>query len=417
MVVNARASGRRNPIAIYIPALLDVAFQRLSALLNNSISQTRQHYLLRLVPLIAFIVNALICLYWTVQMKESGLQDLGSFLHSVAAYREGLNPYGFYSWLRPAPISPEALNLNPPISVYLFQPLLAVDTSVAHLGFLLGSIAILGASFAWLFSENPDKRNPRVLLVILSLAGIWHTLGYSQIYGPLLLLAVGAWYFMRRDQLLLAGIAIGLIAAIKPNFLLWPMLLLLSGHTRTSLVAMLVTATVSAIPLLAEGPTIYRQWLDLTMTFGGVEWTSNASLVAVGSRLGSPELGVLLGGGIVVGLAWRLWRTRPDIATASALSIAVVLLASPASWAGYTLFLLPALFSLTWDRATWIVVLLLATPFWLVGYSPDSGPVLYVLIGSTYAWATLLLLALLLRNDAEGNVEAEQEPQALAVAS
>jgi hypothetical protein len=40
-----------------------------------------------------------------------------------------------------------------------------------------------------------------------------------------------------------------------------------------------------------------------------------------------------------------------------------VLLLGPVSWAGYTLFLLPFLFSRKWDRVTWVAVLLLAAPF------------------------------------------------------
>jgi hypothetical protein len=411
--VDARAPERGGSIAGRSFTPITFALLQRYTVLKDNLDRIGRLDLTRSALACLLALNACICVFWALQLQSDGLQDLGSFLHSAEAYQEGLDPYRFYAWLKPPPISPEALNLNPPISVYLFQPFVAMDTTAARIAFLLGSLALFGVSIAWLLLEHADKRRPLVLLTVLSLAGVWHTLGYLQIYAPILLVIVAAWYFMRHDRLLLAGIAIGLVIAIKPNFALWPLLLLLGGHRQTPFVALVTAATVSAIPLVAEGPAIYRQWLNLTTSFSGVEWTSNASLIAIGSRLGAPGLGALLAASMLLWLAWFLWRERPDLPRASSLAIAVVLLASPASWAGYTLFLLPALFSRAWDRKTWACVLLLATPFWLVGYGPAAGAVLNVLLGSTYAWAMLLLLALVARD-----VTAEEpERQSLAVAA
>jgi hypothetical protein len=381
--------------------------------LSGFLQAIRTHSLTPFVWSSLLIVNISFGIAWTITRQRESLQDLASFLHSAAAYREGLNPYHYYAWLDPPPLSYEALNLNPPISLWLFRPLTGTDETTIHFAFLAGTIAILAAALGLLLMEHPDKRRPLVIISVISFAGVWHTLGYLQIYAPLVLLVVASWYLMRRDHFLLAGVAIGLVIAIKPNFALWPILLLVAGHQRTPLAALGTAALVSAIPLAVHGPTIYRQWLDLTSSFSGLEWTSNASLIAVGSRLGSSQAGLVFAVGLVLGVAWLLRRDRPGLLEASAISIPVILLASPASWAGYTLFLLPALFARTWTQAIWVSVVMLIAPFWLVRYGSELGFVGDILIGSIYAWATLLLLVIMIR---ERTGRKEQRP-ALAPAA
>ena len=139
-------------------------------------------------------------------MPWEDLKDLDSFLHSGAAYARGLDPYEYYRWLRPEPISPEALNLNPPISVYLFEPLSEMNRGVLGTAFLAGSVAMVAGAVALLMRAYPDKRHWLVVLLILSMAGLWQTLWYLQIYPPLLLAVTGAWLFMRKGNLLAAGV-------------------------------------------------------------------------------------------------------------------------------------------------------------------------------------------------------------------
>ena len=336
-------------------------------------------------------LNVALGFVWALSRQRS-LQDLGSFLHSGAAYREGLNPYGYYSWLSPPPISSDALNLNPPISVYAFQALARFEPGLIQYAFLGSSVAFLGASVALLLREYPRERSVLTLLTILSLAGVWHTFAYLQIYAPLVLVVTVSWLLMRRGNLLLAGVAIGLVIAMKPNFAIWPLILLAAGHRQTPIAALATAATVSVIPLLLDGVTIYRQWLNLTMSFSGVEWTSNASIISLTSRLGSPIAGVVLTGALLAWLLARLRGTRPDLLYASSLAIPAVLLAGPASWAGYTLFLLPVLLSRRWTGPIWVSVLLLAVPFSLVKSVSGLGPIGNALAGPIYVWAVLLLL-------------------------
>ena len=77
------------------------------------------------------------------------------------------------------------------------------------------------------------------------------------------LAGVSAWILLERKKEIWAGILIGLVVAMKPNFAVWPALLLLSGTYRPALASIATVAVVSAIPLAVFGPEIYRQWLDL----------------------------------------------------------------------------------------------------------------------------------------------------------
>jgi hypothetical protein len=158
-------------------------------------------------------------------------------------------------------------------------------------------------------------------------------------------------------------VLIGLVIALKPNYAVVPLILLAAGHYRIALPAIGAAAVVSTVPLLLDGPQIYAQWLELSVHFPGLTWTSNASLASAGARLGVPFLGTMFAGMVLLAVFYVTWRIRPSALNAMACGLLTVLLLGPVSWAGYTLFLLPFLFSRKWDRVTWVAVVLLAAPF------------------------------------------------------
>ena len=82
-----------------------------------------------------------------------------------------------------------------------------------------------------------------------ALAGFWDTLFLGQIYLPLVLAGVAAWLLLERGAGLWAGLLIGIVVAMKPNFLVWPVLLLLSGHYRSAVAAFVIASAISLIPL------------------------------------------------------------------------------------------------------------------------------------------------------------------------
>jgi hypothetical protein len=221
---------------------------------------------------------------------------------------------------------------------------------------------------------------------------------YLQIYAPLLLMMIGAWMLLRREKFVLAGLLIGIVIAVKPNYALVPLMLLAAGYGRIALPAITVAAGISAVPLVLEGPAIYREWLDLTVGFDGLEWTSNASLMAVGEHLGAPMIGRTLAVAVTLGILWVEKRYRPPPLDALTLALIAVVLFGPVSWAGYTLFLLPFLFSREWDRLTLISIAGLSVPFCIMRAIGLGNDWLNTLVAPLYAWAVVLLLVRLLRD-------------------
>jgi hypothetical protein len=189
---------------------------------------------------------------------------------------------------------------------------------------------------------------------------------------------------------------IGVVVAMKPNFLVWPVLLFLAGHRFPALAAFATAAVVSAVPLAVFGPEVYRQWLELVASDSErAFFLTNASFAGLAARAGLPAFGVVLSLALLAGLAaWAFWR-RPTVARVGALSLLAALLASPLGWIHYTLFLLPVLLS-QWSRpAIKVVALLLVIPVpWIIDQF-TKGAWVQVTVGSAYNWALVLCLAVL----------------------
>jgi hypothetical protein len=337
-------------------------------------------------------------------LPAHGLWDFGSFVASGRAAREGLNPYGIYPLtLRVELPGFESWNpnLNPPISALLFQVFDLADPETALRTWWRISVIFYVATVALLLSRF-GREQPAILVVAMAvwafaLAGFWDTLFLGQIYLPLVFAAVAAWLLLERGADVWAGILIGLVVALKPNFLVWPALLLLSGYRLPALSAVVTAAVVSAIPLAVYGPEVYRQWFELVASDRErAFFLTNASFSGLAARAGVPALGLVLSGGLLAGLAaWAFWR-RPDAMRASAFALVAALLASPLGWIHYTLFLLPVFFT-HWHRpALQLVGLLLIVPVPTIIDQFTKPAWLQLTLGSVYGWALVLCLAILI---------------------
>jgi hypothetical protein len=333
-------------------------------------------------------------------VPSEALWDFGSFVASGRAAKEGLNPYGIY----PLTLHVELPgfetwnpNLNPPISALLFQ---MFDLAEPHVSFRIWrwiSVAFYAATVFLLVRRFGGRQWPAILLWAFALAGFWDTLFLGQIYLPIVFAAVAAWLLLERGAGLWAGILIGLVVAMKPNFLVWPALLFLSGHRLPALAAVGTAAVISAIPLAVFGPEIYGQWFELIADDRErALFLTNASFAGLAARAGVPWLGLILSLTLLAGLAtWAFWQ-RPDARSASALALVAALLASPLGWIQYTLFLLPVLL-MHWDRpAMRIVALLLVIPVPFVIGLLDKPAWIQLTIGSVYGWAMVLCLVVLI---------------------
>ena len=335
-------------------------------------------------------VNALTLGGWL----KSDLWDINAFLHSGEAHRLGLNPYAYHDTITPLPGNPTALNMNPPISALFFDALAPLGPETTQAILLWGSLIFIVATCVLLAKAYPSHRNLATFLAIGANAGVWHTL-HGQIYGPLILAMACAWLLLRKGDFFTAGLLIGVTVALKPNFAVLPLFLVLAGHNRTGVAAIATAAVISAVPLLVDGPQIYLQWLDVATSFHAIGIGTNASLPALAAQAGWATAGYALALVALVGVGTWMWRERPPILNVTAAGIVVALLCGPASWAGYTLFLLPWLFAREWTPRLWAFSLLMSVPFLVSRHWSEGSVALSVTLGATYAWALLLVAATL----------------------
>jgi hypothetical protein len=321
------------------------------------------------------------------------LRDYGSFVASGRAAAAGDNPYGIY------PLTFHVVlpgfdvwnpNLNPPVSLPVFALFDRVDPDagfrawwVISFGcYVLGVVLLLRryASKDWLLAGWA-----------IALAGFWDTLALGQIYLPLVLATVVAWRCLDANRPLVAGVLIGIVVAVKPNFAVWPALLFLSGHLAAAAAAGVTVVVLSAIPLVLYGPIVYRQWFELLLSESGRgAFLTNASLPGLAQRLDLPLAGALLSVVLLLVVAgWALVR-RPGWQEASAVGILAGIIASPIAWVHYTLFLLPVFFWRRWNPLLAAAAALLVVPVpWTL--STLGAPAWQQLtLGSVYSWAMIL---------------------------
>lgn len=351
-----------------------------------------------------------------------GDADFFTFLDSAGRWRAGLDPYRTTRLvdLGAGPQLAHA-NLNHPLTIPLFAPLLALPPAVAFLlwdmvGLLafLAALALARRALAW--TLTPTGRIAAVAL-LACWPGLIYSLQLGQ-WGALLALPVVALWLLLRDprldrdrrRLLLAGVLCGLLLAFKP-FLLPLVAFFLPRRRWAGLLALGAGgAGASLLALPFVGLAAYPAWLG---ALRGVSWYDhgmNIGLFGLLSRLAAPPAALgwaLQGLAALLGAALVL-RARDDTAardrTIGALLL-LGLLGSPLGWLYYTPLLLPALLPAlaAWPRlgrgaraALAATVALLWTPHILLALLP-SGPLVELTLRALPTYGLLALLAFLLR--------------------
>lgn len=335
------------------------------------------------------------------------LMDFGSFIATGQAARQGTNPYGIDSPLvytlqskstgenLPSP------NLNPPISILLFMPLSQVDPQLAVTGWRIATILLFVTAVLIHVYADPESINGLRIFWAISLAGLWHTLSLGQIYAPLLLLTTGAILLLTRKSYILAGILLGFLSAIKPNFAVWAALLFIAGYTSTAISAGVTTFGLSIIPLFVFGPEVYWQWVSAVENYPpiGLLIAGNSSIVSLGARLGWTDLGTVGSVVLVAAAAYFVYRHRPGTRHINTLGIAGAILISPFSWPGYTILTLPIFLGTTsWSWQLKLAAVCLIVPYPLILLLYQRSLLYSVLFGWIYGWGMLLILADLLQS-------------------
>jgi len=357
--------------------------------------------------LIRIFLVAILCsfalFYFRYGIAPGPVNDYGSFWASGKAANEGHNPYAVYpETYRSRTSDTVHPNLNPPVSLLLFAPLARLDPHATLAALWWGGLLVYAGIVVLTLRRHSQPNGLLLGAWALALPALWDGLRLGQVYVLLFAGAALVWYLLEEERPLLAAVAIGCLAAFKPNLLLWLFLLFAAGHRRMAGVAFLSFVAVSALPLPVFGPAVYAQYLELLRgdLAGRSGFFTNVTVVAIGVRAGSHLLGGILA---VLVLAWGVSRVRRrhlSTMQASAIGLGVAILASPVAWMHYLLLLLPALLRRRWTPgiaagAAAMVIPTVAT-FWAfrtlpLSY-PELAPAIKATIGSAYSWGALLLV-------------------------
>jgi hypothetical protein len=329
--------------------------------------------------------------------RDQDLKDFGSFIASGQLASRGENPYStespliFHVEFNKLGLKASLPNLNPPISI-LFAQLLATFDPVTSLLAWKSITAILYflcvLALMLVFSVNSTILR---IFWAFSLAGFWHTIELGQIYAPLALFSTGAFIFFMKQKWGLAGILIGCMVAIKPNFIIWPVFLLLGNYIPTALVAFATAGAISLLPLLIYSPQIYSQWIQASINFSALSFPGNSSLVGLVSRFGLPVWGEGLALLITLIFAVLIYFKRPNLLTINASGLLISLLASPIAWVGYTITLLPFLYAKHWRVPESLAGLILIIPFPVVLSYFENSQFNFIFWGWLYGFALVIL--------------------------
>lgn len=188
--------------------------------------------------------------------------DFGSFYASGLKAHNGENPYDPNSEYIFEIVFPDVgaggrmMNLNPPISVVVFRFLANIDPYRALFVWQVTSAVLYALAIILLASAYRNHLTPTLLFWAFTLAGFWHTLTLGQVYILLFFLTAAGWVLLQKEKYIFAGIIIGLVVAIKPNFGLWVVFLLVAGYYKTSIASAITFLTVSVIPAIPYGTKI-----------------------------------------------------------------------------------------------------------------------------------------------------------------
>ncbi|MFJ8050289.1 glycosyltransferase 87 family protein [Streptomyces luteogriseus] len=227
------------------------------------------------------------------------------------------------------------------------------------------------------------------------------TLSFGQVNLLLLALVLTDATLLATGRGRLAGVGIGLAAAIKLTPALFIGLLLVAGRRRSAALATAVAVGATALAARVDPDASRFYWTEAlwdTDRVGRLGYVSNQSVQGILARLGEPDRAVWA---LAVLLILGVWAVRVrravaagDWTAAFALTGLAACLVSPITWVHHLVWLLPSFAVLV--RAGCLRVagalyaVLCTSVVWL--WFDDASGVDGFLGGNTYAWITLGLL-------------------------
>lgn len=322
--------------------------------------------------LILFAALLVFMLYeMAVNHPQGPYNDFGAFMVSGHAVADGQNPYVSYRRavygisFDGAPDGAAPVNLNPPASLLLFRPLANLELHRAFTIWYVLSLVCYLATLALIGHARVVRLTPVRIAWALALPPLWETLWLGQIYVFLALVVAGAWLLLERRQFAAAGMAIGIVVAIKPNFVVWPLLLGVSGFWSIAVLAIIVAAALNLVPVavFGYGPALITNWLHaLPSAASALAVPTNVTLSGLAARLGLPLLGVPLSAALLGALAYWAWRRRPPVLDVTSFSLVAACLAAPLIWPHYFLLFLPIFLARRWTVLWGVAACLVLAP-------------------------------------------------------
>ncbi|MEV3971499.1 glycosyltransferase 87 family protein [Streptomyces sp. NPDC050698] len=227
------------------------------------------------------------------------------------------------------------------------------------------------------------------------------TLGFGQVNLLLLALVLADATLLASGRGRLAGVGIGLAAAIKLTPALFIGLLLVAGRWRAAAVATTVALGATALAAGVDPGASRFYWTEAlwdTDRVGRLGYVSNQSVQGILARLGEPDRAVWAVAVLLVLGVWAV-RTRRaagagDWMAAFALTGLAACLVSPITWVHHLVWLLPSfavLIRAGRPRVAGALYAVLCTSVvWL--WFDDASGLDGFLGGNAYAWITLGLL-------------------------
>jgi hypothetical protein len=300
----------------------------------------------------------------------------GAYWSSGVAANQHQNPYAVHpltGWYygEQSRLVPD-LNLNPPILLPIFQALALLPPSDAFVIWTLLSLLIFVVTSAFILWADPKIPESGILFSLVG-APIIDTLYSGQIYAILYLLGTAAWWSIRSRRSVISATSIGLLVAIKPIFILWPLFLILTGERRLCVRSSIVALGATLLSVVAYGVGIIPQWLGAMKGDQHYVLSFDVSVPAFFHRNGHPNAGYALAAVLLASLLLYTFTVKPNVRITSGLAVSATILCSPLAWIAYAVILLADIAAGPEHRLrNWVVILLsVPTAFaWTLSNTP-----------------------------------------------
>jgi hypothetical protein len=304
-----------------------------------------------------------------IKSGYSHLYDLGAQKLAIESLGPGFNPQPF---------------ISPPPLAWLATPLLVLPFGAALIVWTLLLLAALGLTW-YLLAPGHGMGRAAHLVLLLGVFPVAFGVMVGQPGAWVAAAVATAWWLMRHERPVWAGVALSLIV-LKPQLaLLVPLCLLVSGHARTFgawLVATLVIGLIALALLGPDGVARYRDVLAQTQT---PEWDITRRYSISGPLGLGPVLTLtqIVVGAVTLLAAWRRRGSGPELPMAA--GIVGSLLATPyLGFQDFLMLIVAGWLVIRGGATTWQVGLL------VIGYALLQLSLVVLAIPILFAEALLL---------------------------